>query len=78
MGIPIYYACKPFIMDSGSVSESLSEYRAIFTSFYFKPAMVWLPAHLFTFTVVPPPLRIAWIASVSLGWLTFVSMTANS
>ena len=64
-------------MDNGSIAESMGEYRDIFTTFYFKPAMVWVPAHLITFTIVPPPMRIAWIASVSIGWLTFVSMTTN-
>lgn len=55
----------------------LREYAAIFSDFYLKPAMVWVPAHLLTFSVVPRPLRIAWTATVSLGWLSFVSFTAN-
>lgn len=78
LGIPIYYGCKPLI-EHGEWRplEGLQEYASIFTSFYFKPAMVWVPAHVITFSVVPQPLRIAWTATVSLGWLSFVSFTAN-
>ena len=78
LGIPIYYACKPLIEDGRwQPLSGLRQYAAIFSDFYFKPAMVWVPAHLLTFSVVPQPLRIAWTATVSLGWLSFVSFTAN-
>ena len=79
LGIPIYYACKPLI-EQGEFRpiDGLKEYAEIFCDFYFKPAMVWIPAHLLTFSVIPQQLRILWTASVSLGWLSFVSYTANS
>eukprot|EP01046_Picozoa_sp_COSAG06_P035788 COSAG06_NODE_3882_length_4808_cov_2.751327_2_plen_157_part_00 len=80
LGIPIYYACKPTI--EGAVGEGpmdgLREYGAGFADFYWKPAMVWIPAHLLTFSVVPTHMRIAWTATVSVGWLSFVSMTSHS
>jgi hypothetical protein len=57
--------------------DGLREYADIFVSFYFKPAMVWVPAHVITFTVIPRPLRIAWSATVSLGWLSFVSSMSH-
>eukprot|EP00747_Dinoflagellata_sp_TGD_P170730 gnl/TRDRNA2_/TRDRNA2_203034_c0_seq1.p1 gnl/TRDRNA2_/TRDRNA2_203034_c0~~gnl/TRDRNA2_/TRDRNA2_203034_c0_seq1.p1 ORF type:complete len:188 (+),score=10.33 gnl/TRDRNA2_/TRDRNA2_203034_c0_seq1:174-737(+) len=79
LGIPIYYACKPLIEGTGANPlDGLREYAVGFADFYFKPAMVWIPAHLITFSVVPPPLRIAWTATVSLGWLSFVSMTSHT
>ena len=53
------------------------QYGEIFTEFYFKPSMVWVPAHVVTFTVVPQKFRIAWTATVSVGWLSFVSYFAN-
>lgn len=80
LGIPIYYACKPTIEGNAGEGplDGLREYAAGFADFYFKPAMVWIPAHLLTFSVVPPPMRIAWTATVSVGWLSFVSMTSHS
>ena len=79
LGIPIYYACKPAIegVTGQGPLDGLKEYAAGFPEFYFKPAMVWIPAHLLTFSVVPPPMRIAWTATVSVGWLSFVSMTSH-
>ena len=78
LGIPIYYACKPTIEGTGGgPMEGLWEYADGFADFYFKPAMVWIPAHLVTFSVVPVNLRIGWISVVSLGWLSFVSMTSH-
>ena len=79
LGIPIYYACKPMIEGTGlSPVVGLREYAAGFAEFYFKPAMVWIPAHLLTFSVIPPTMRIAWTATVSVGWLSFVSLTSHS
>jgi len=78
LGIPIYYACKPSIEGTGGGPiDGLAEYAAGFWDFYWKPAMVWIPAHLVTFSVVPINLRIGWISFVSLGWLSFVSMTSH-
>jgi protein Mpv17 len=82
LGIPIYYSCKPLIEGTGGLSsfpmDGLREYAGIFREFYFKPAMVWIPAHLLTFSLIPQPLRIGWTATVSLGWLSFVSMTSHA
>lgn len=79
LGIPIYYACKPTIEGTGGgVIDGLREYADGFWDFYWKPAMVWIPAHLVTFSVVPVNLRIGWISVVSLGWLSFVSMTSHA
>ena len=79
LGIPIYYGCKPLIEGTGgSPIDGLREYAGVFREFYFKPAMVWIPAHLLTFSVIPTPLRIGWTATVSLGWLSFVSYTSHT
>ena len=74
LGIPIYYACKPMIEDGvWRPMAGLREYAAIFSDFYLKPAMVWVPAHLLTFSVVPPAFRIAWVSTVHVVWNAFVS-----
>jgi protein Mpv17 len=79
LGIPIYYACKPIIESTAGAGpmDGLREYADGFWDFYWKPAMVWIPAHLVTFSVVPVNFRIGWISFVSLGWLSFVSMTSH-
>jgi hypothetical protein len=78
LGIPIYYLCKPLIFTGEwRPLAGLEEYASIFRSFYLKPAMVWVPAHVITFSIIPRPLRIGWTATISLGWLSFVSFTAN-
>eukprot|EP01048_Picozoa_sp_COSAG05_P028409 COSAG05_NODE_8800_length_670_cov_1.411559_1_plen_153_part_01 len=52
LGIPIYYACKPLIEGTGANPlDGLRQYASIFREFYFKPAMVWIPAHVITFSV---------------------------
>ena len=80
LGIPIYYACKPTIegVAGKGPMDGLREYAGGFADFYWKPAMVWIPAHLLTFSVVAPAYRIVWTATVSIGWLSFVSMTSHS
>ena len=34
---------------------------------------VWTPAHIVTFGLMPEPLRITWVASVSFFWLIIKS-----
>ena len=38
--------------------------------------MIWTPAQLVTFSVIPPNFRVAWVASVSFGWLIVLSFKA--
>ena len=49
------------------------EWRMICSNYY----MVWVPANLLVFTVVPVPLRIGFIACTSLGWLTVSSFLTH-
>ena len=38
---------------------------------------VWLPAHILTFSLIPPHLRIPWITSVSFVWTMILSYSTN-
>ena len=49
------------------------EWLMICSNYY----MVWVPANLLVFTVVPVPLRIGFIACTSLGWLTVSSFLTH-
>ena len=73
---PVYYAYKHTFYDGDGAAAGLKRYvgdgetpgeaydmcRRYYT--------VWVPANLLVFTVVPVPLRIGFIATTSLGWLT--------
>lgn len=105
--LPVFSDFKPAKRPAiFSIRSSATCRRSQCISYLSCQAMVWIPAHLLTFTVVPPvrarpcwhtlpqpfqhptaacrasglclqPLRIAWSATVSLGWLSFVSMTSH-
>ena len=45
-------------------------------SVWVKGLAIWLPVSLVNFSVVPPPLRVGFVASVSLGWLVCLSYLA--
>ena len=38
--------------------------------------VIWVPAHAITFSLIPPNFRVAWVASVSFGWLIVLSYLA--
>ncbi|CAH0379464.1 unnamed protein product [Pelagomonas calceolata] len=69
---PVYYAYKGYLYDGigmrGGLERYTHEWQMICSNYY----MVWVPANLLVFTVVPVPLRIGFIACTSLGWLTAV------
>lgn len=78
VSMPWYYACKPVIEGYGyDPREGLQEYADMFRSFVIQSAMVWMPVHLITFSVVPPAFRVGWVAAVSLSWLSFASLMSR-
>ena len=74
---PVYYAYKGALYDGigvqGGLKRYTQEWRMICSNYY----MVWVPANLLVFTVVPVPLRIGFIACTSLGWLTVSSFLTH-
>ena len=74
---PVYYAYKGALYDGigvrGGLERYSNEWRMICSNYY----MVWVPANLLVFTVVPVPLRIGFIACTSLGWLTVSSFLTH-
>lgn len=69
---PVYYTCNS-VFTGGTFIDGLREYRDDFWRIMSMVWAVWTPAHFVTFAVVPPPFRIAWVASVSFGWLVVLS-----
>ena len=74
---PVYYAYKGALYDGigvrGGLERYSNEWQMICSNYY----MVWVPANLLVFTVVPVPLRIGFIACTSLGWLTVSSFLTH-
>ena len=74
---PVYYAYKGALYDGigvqGGLKRYTQEWQMICSNYY----MVWVPANLLVFTVVPVPLRIGFIACTSLGWLTVSSFLTH-
>ena len=74
---PCYYFLRPVMEGRGSIVDGVADYKRDFWTVGIAFVKVWGPAHMCTFTVVPPPMRIAFIASVSLGWLSLMSFFAH-
>mmetsp|Transcript_18030 Transcript_18030/g.72244 ORF Transcript_18030/g.72244 Transcript_18030/m.72244 type:complete len:199 (-) Transcript_18030:236-832(-) len=70
---PVYYAYKGLLYDGLGVVGGLRKYADEARDMIARYYMVWVPANLVTFTVVPTRFRITFIATTSLGWLTLSS-----
>ena len=69
---PCYYACNS-LFTGRTATDGLIRYRDEFWNVMRVVWCIWTPAHYMTFAVVPPRFRIAWVASVSFGWLVVLS-----
>mmetsp|Transcript_8506 Transcript_8506/g.26663 ORF Transcript_8506/g.26663 Transcript_8506/m.26663 type:complete len:226 (+) Transcript_8506:54-731(+) len=67
---PVYYAYKHTVYDGDGWRAGLERYAGEAVDMNRRYYTVWVPANLLVFTVVPVPLRIGFIATTSLGWLT--------
>ena len=65
-----YYAYKHTVYDGDGWRAGLERYAGEAVDMNRRYYTVWVPANLLVFTVVPVPLRIGFIATTSLGWLT--------
>lgn len=72
-----YTMANIFTSDGLNPLAGLNQYKEEFWESNLSAAMVWVPAHLLTFSVVPPHLRIPFTASVSFGWLVMMSSIAG-
>lgn len=78
--LPVAYLVKSVVYQF-SLEEAFSRYRKDVTEngLLFKYWSVWVPAQCLTFGVIPPHLRIVWIAFVSFFWLVvFSSISSQS
>ena len=77
---PVYYSYNAMILGGplhgDTAYEGLRKYldEDLFT-INTRYWMLWCPANVLVFTVVPRPLRIAFIAGTSFVWLSMVSFT---
>ena len=74
---PCYYFLRPTLEGTGTIADGVDDYKRDFWTVGIAFVKIWGPTHLLTFTLVPRPMRIAFIASVSLGWLSLMSYFAH-
>mmetsp|Transcript_63561 Transcript_63561/g.138432 ORF Transcript_63561/g.138432 Transcript_63561/m.138432 type:complete len:225 (-) Transcript_63561:109-783(-) len=76
--VPLKRGDAPFPrLEVGVLSDTFSRwYYEVFGLLceYWK---IWTPAHLVTFGLMPEPLRITWIAGVSLIWMVVLSFLTH-
>ena len=75
--LPLYYPFETVMLGKGTVGDGLRRYRAdsynVLTAYW----TMWPPVHVLNFTIVPTELRIAFVATASLVWLTYLSWSSH-
>ncbi|EFJ42322.1 hypothetical protein VOLCADRAFT_107297 [Volvox carteri f. nagariensis] len=69
---PSFYTLKGMV-EGKPLSESMSEYREHLWDNCKALWMIWVPAQMVNFTVVPLHLRIPFVAGVSFAWTVVIS-----
>jgi hypothetical protein len=77
IAMPLYYCCKAVIEGEGTVESGLAQYREEFWQVFQEYCLFWVPAHVVTFGFMPPQFRIAWVASVSVAYLSRLSFVSH-
>ena len=79
---PTFYTLKEGLaqkrVDLGTVRVALSKYYDNCLEDWKNTWAVWLPGHAVTYGLMPPHLRMVWIASVSFGYLSLLSFTRGA
>jgi len=72
-------ACSPGqVFRMSTVSSALGKYYANCLYDWRNSWSIWLPGHAITYGVMPPHLRMPWIAAVSFGYIALLSVTRGS
>ena len=74
---PVYYAYKAVLYDGQTMGDGLRRYGGEWQEMCANYYSVWVPANMLVFTVVPEPLRVAFIATTSFVWLGAVSFLTH-
>ena len=77
VAMPLYYVSKSLIEGEGSVLQGLLQYRRDAWQVFKEFCITWGPAHIVTFGIVPPQFRVAWVATVSVAWLSRMSYVSH-
>ena len=85
---PLYYVSQPVLRgeasrDGGtSMQEAMQEGWANYKKHGYETVVsglsLWIPVSTVNFYLVPPPLRVGFMAVVSFGWLTVLSFISNN
>ena len=74
---PVYYSYKAVLYDGQTAGDGIRRYGGEWQEMCQNYYSVWVPANLLVFTVVPEPLRVAFIATTSFVWLGAVSFLTH-
>lgn len=77
--MPVGYYVSNFFTEGGEPREAVRRYwqPMTFIDANARAIAIWVPAHLFTFSVCPTHLRIPWTAAVSFSWLIVMSSLSS-
>lgn len=79
---PVFYSMREVMMSHKSfdvaVPAALQKYKENCVTDWFNSWAIWVPAHSVTYTIVPPHLRMPWIAAVSFGYVCILSFTRGA
>lgn len=74
--LPLYFAFEYSVLSDGPL-EGLKRYSVDAPQVLSAYWSLWPPLHFVSFTVVPPQLRIGFVATVSFVWLTYLSFASH-
>lgn len=76
---PTFYTfrevCNTGTVGTDQFKNGMIKYSYNYWNDWLNSWTVWLPAHTVTYGLVPPHLRVPWIASVSFGYVCLLSST---
>ena len=77
--LPVFYSSRDIICNNGvsveQIKGSLMTYYNNLKMDITNSWMIWGPAHIFTFTIVPIHLKVPWICFVNFIWGLLISHT---
>jgi len=71
--LPLYYPFETVVLGKGNVMDGLRKYRSDAPTVLRTYWSMWPPVHAISFGLLPPELRIGFVATISFVWLIFLS-----
>ena len=79
---PTFYTfreiCNTGEVSTRSFTDGVTKYSHNYWNDWLNSWAIWIPGYTVTYAVVPPHLRMPWIASVSFGYVCLLSFTRGA